>query len=186
MQSLFNHQIFPVASQLPPIYTVVPMSLKDSQTSDVTCVHIMRNLIFLRLNVEFGKIYANLPNNHAPQTVPLLSCINTASSLWWKEQCFALINPLRLYLRPRLNDTFHSVPVASLVCLQDTVCFKSRVKNNALGGLPIVYLRVGISEQRPSLLWIDYFCITLAFLAFLCIGVFVCVWVIQGRGSLAL
>lgn len=66
MQSLFNHQIFPVASQLPPIYTVVPMSLKDSQTSDVTCVHIMRNLIFLRLNVEFGKIYANLPNNHAP------------------------------------------------------------------------------------------------------------------------
>lgn len=136
MESLFNHQVFSVASQLPPIYTVVPMSLKDSQTSDVTCVHIMGNLIFLRSNVEFGKIYANHPNNHAPQTVPSLSCIN----------------PLRLYLRPRLNDTFHSVPVASLVCLRDTVCFKSRVKNNALGGLPIVYLRVGITEQRPSLL----------------------------------
>lgn len=62
------------------------------------------------------------PQNHTAQTVPLLRCINiNIFPPWWKEWCFALINPLRSYPKPRLNDTFHSVPAVSLICLQDTI-----------------------------------------------------------------
>lgn len=76
---------------------------------------------FLENISNLKSIYANHPHNHASKSLPLLSCINITSSLWWKEWRFALINPLRLHPKPRLNDTFHSVPAVSLICLQDTI-----------------------------------------------------------------
>ena len=108
--------------------------------------HCWTNVAFIPPNIfkmRFGTqkaIYANHPHNHASRISPLPRCINTTSCPRWKEWCFALINPLRLFPRPRLNDTFHSLPAVCLICLQDTVfsVLSQGQKNNTLGGLPIV------------------------------------------------